>query len=91
MLNPERAEERLKEFKVKDPFARRRDRLRDLPDALRTAGLLLIDRDEAGKRVSEDELRAFLDEHAAVMPRTMLRYAIERLEPAVRKQYLAMG
>jgi 3-methyladenine DNA glycosylase AlkD len=42
---------------------------------------------EAGKR-DEAVLRAFLDQHAAKMPRTMLRYAIEKLEPAVRQGYM---
>lgn len=42
---------------------------------------------EAGKR-DEAVLLAFLDQHAAKMPRTMLRYAIEKLEPAVRQEYM---
>jgi 3-methyladenine DNA glycosylase AlkD len=46
---------------------------------------------EAGKRVDEAELRSYLDRLAARMPRTMLRYAIERLPDEDRRGYLAMG
>ena len=35
-------------------------------------------------------LRSFLDSHAPVMPRTMLRYAIEQMEPQERQHYLGM-
>ena len=42
---------------------------------------------EAGKR-DEDWLREFLRPRYAQMPRTMLRYAIEKLDPPVRKAYL---
>lgn len=45
---------------------------------------------EAGKRVDRDELRRFLDQHAAAMPRTTLRYAIEHFDPAERQRYLAI-
>ncbi len=42
---------------------------------------------EVGKR-DESILRAFLDTHASRMPRTMLRYAIERLSERDRKRYM---
>jgi len=43
---------------------------------------------EAGKR-DEKALRRFLDANGPRMPRTMLRYAIERLPVGVRTRYLA--
>jgi 3-methyladenine DNA glycosylase AlkD len=42
---------------------------------------------EIGKQ-DEKLLRKFLDEHYQKMPRTMLRYAIEKLDESVRQKYL---
>ncbi|MBP6945608.1 DNA alkylation repair protein [Patescibacteria group bacterium] len=46
---------------------------------------------EAGKRCSEKELEVFLKMHYQRMPRTMLRYAIERLPEVKRRAYLKGG
>ncbi|GAB4014847.1 DNA alkylation repair protein [Spirosoma koreense] len=44
---------------------------------------------EVGKR-SPDALEEFLHDHIQQMPRTTLRYAIERFEPARRQYYLKL-
>lgn len=43
---------------------------------------------EVGKRCSMDELRGFIDQYAREMPRTMLRYAIEKMNTIERKKYM---
>lgn len=43
---------------------------------------------EMGKRVSEPVLLRFLNKHHLKMPRTALRYAIEKLHPEQREYYL---
>jgi hypothetical protein len=76
-------------------------RRNELDDTYRIAGTLADDPDElvgkavgwmlreAGKR-DHDRLVAFLDPRAATMPRSMLRYAIEKLDKAERDRSLAM-
>lgn len=72
----------------------------DAHAATRCAEILLKDKEdlmhkasgwmlrEMGKRVGLAPLRAFLTAHAQVMPRTMLRYAIERLSPVERHKWM---
>ena len=46
---------------------------------------------EMGKRCSMDLLREFLRQHAYEMPRTMLRYAIEKMSDEERRQWMSAG
>lgn len=74
-------------------------RRNDFKDTLRLAVTLLDDNEdlmhkavgwmlrEVGKR-DVAVLKRFLDTHADKMPRTMLRYAIERFPQAVRRYYM---
>ena len=72
-------------YSIADIFLEDSDRV-PLHDLLQKAvGWLLR---EAGKK-DEASLRRFLDKRASKMPRTMLRYAIEKFPEPVRRIYLS--
>ncbi|HLF76886.1 MAG TPA: DNA alkylation repair protein [Dehalococcoidia bacterium] len=74
----------------------------DCTVALQVAGALMTDKHdlihkatgwmlrEVEKRCGHSTLTAFLDQHAATMPRTALRYALERFDPAERAHYMSL-
>ena len=68
-----------------DTFAYAKRLLTDPADLMHKASGWMLR--EAGKR-DEPRLLKFLDDHSVEMPRTMLRYSIEKLSPSVRQRYL---
>ncbi|MBI4210981.1 MAG: DNA alkylation repair protein [Candidatus Diapherotrites archaeon] len=76
----------IKKGKAEDTFKISQLLLRDSHDLIHKAvGWMLR---EVGKRVSEEEEEKFLAPRYKKMPRTMLRYAIERFQEKKRKAYL---
>lgn len=76
----------IKEKQLNDTFKISKILLNDKHDLIQKAvGWMLR---EAGKRDKEKEIE-FLEKYASKMPRTMLRYAIEKFSELERKHFLA--
>lgn len=76
-------------------------KLKQVDDTFKIAEMLLDDAEDlvhkgtgwmlrAAGDVDRPRLIAFLDEHAATMPRALLRYLIEKLDKPQRNHYLAL-
>jgi 3-methyladenine DNA glycosylase AlkD len=76
----------IREKQLNDTFKISKILLNDKHDLIQKAvGWMLR---EAGKRNKTQEIE-FLEKHASKMPRTMLRYAIEKFSESERKHFLA--
>jgi 3-methyladenine DNA glycosylase AlkD len=71
-------------------------------DTFKIAALLIADPHDLIHKAAGSWLRAagikdqakllnFLDTHASAMPRVMLRYAIEKLDPKLRAHYMCVA
>jgi 3-methyladenine DNA glycosylase AlkD len=76
-------------------------RQRDIADTFALAEILLHDKQDlihkatgwmlrAAGDVDRQRLLSFLDQHAAIMPRTLLRYSLEHLEQEQRAHYMGL-
>jgi 3-methyladenine DNA glycosylase AlkD len=73
----------------------------DIADTFKIAELLLNDKHDlihkatgwmlrSAGQINRPQLLNFLDQYAAVMPRTLLRYAIEHFDKPLRSHYMGM-
>ena len=77
----------IREGRCGESFRVARALLRDKEDLIHKAvGWMLRETGKKDKR----SLEFFLKKHAPIMPRTMLRYAIERFPEAQRRRYLGL-
>lgn len=78
----------IKQGEISDTFALAEMLMNDTEDLIhKAAGGWLR---HAGGSKHRRELLAFLDKHAATMPRTMLRYAIEHLDKEEKEYYMSL-
>ena len=78
----------IKQGEISDTFALAEMLMNDTEDLIhKAAGGWLR---HAGGSKHRRELLAFLDKHAAAMPRTMLRYAIEHLDKEEKEYYMSL-
>lgn len=78
----------IKQGEISDTFAISEILMNDAEDLIhKAAGGWLR---HAGGSKHRQELLAFLDKHAATMPRTMLRYTIEHLDKEEKEYYMSL-